>query len=106
MEERVWGEPQILGKLQNDVVLISLFVDLKEELPEAEQYVSEVTGKRIQTVGNKWSDFQIEKYQINAQPYYVLLDHNDNELNTPVGYTPDVDEFEAWLEEGISKFND
>ena len=106
MEERVWGEPQILGKLQKDVVLISLFVDLKEELPEAEQYVSEVTGKRIQTVGNKWSDFQIEKYQINAQPYYVLLDHNDNELNTPVGYTPDVDEFEAWLEEGISKFND
>ena len=106
MEERVWGEPQILGKLQNDVVLISLFVDLKEELPEAEQYVSEVTGKRIQTVGNKWSDFQIEKYQINAQPYYVLLDHNDNELNTPVGYTPDVDKFEAWLEEGISKFND
>ena len=106
MEERVWGEPQILGKLQNDVVLISLFVDLKEELPEAEQYVSEVTGKRIQTVGNKWSDFQIEKYQINAQPYYVLLDHNDNELNTPVGYTPDVDKFEAWLEDGISKFND
>ena len=106
MEERVWGEPQILGKLQNDVVLISLFVDLKKELPEAEQYVSEVTGKRIQTVGNKWSDFQIEKYQINAQPYYVLLDHNEDELNTPVGYTPDVDEFEAWLEDGISKFND
>ena len=106
MEERVWGEPQILGKLQNDVVLISLFVDLKEELPEEEQYVSEVTGKRIQTVGNKWSDFQIEKYQINAQPYYVLLDHNDNELNPPVGYTPDVDEFEAWLEDGITKFND
>lgn len=106
MEERVWGEPQILGKLQNDVVLISLFVDLKEELPEAEQYVSKVTGKRIQTVGNKWSDFQIEKYQINAQPYYVLLNHNEDELNTPVGYTPDVDEFEAWLEDGISKFND
>jgi len=106
MEERVWGEPQILGKLQNDVVLISLFVDLKEELPEEEQYVSEVTGKRIQTVGNKWSDFQIEKYQINAQPYYVLLNHNEDELNTPVGYTPDVDEFEAWLEDGITKFND
>lgn len=106
MEERVWGEPQILGKLQNDVVLISLFVDLKQELPEEEQYVSEVTGKRIQTVGNKWSDFQIEKYQINAQPYYVLLNHNEDELNTPVGYTPDVDEFEAWLEDGISKFND
>ncbi|WP_028375505.1 protein-disulfide reductase DsbD family protein [Leeuwenhoekiella sp. MAR_2009_132] len=105
MEERVWGEPQILSKLQNDVVLISLFVDLKEKLPEAAQYVSETTGKRIQTVGNKWSDFQIKKYQINAQPYYVLLTPDGNELNTPIGYTPEVDEFEAWLEEGIAAFN-
>ncbi|MGO4911084.1 cytochrome c biogenesis protein CcdA [Leeuwenhoekiella sp. W20_SRS_FM14] len=105
MEERVWGEPQVLSKLQNDVVLISLFVDLKENLPEAAQYVSETTGKRIQTVGNKWSDFQIEKYQINAQPYYVLLTPDGNELNTPVGYTPEVEEFEAWLEEGITAFN-
>jgi len=105
MEERVWGEPQILGKLQQDVVLISLFVDLKEKLPEDEQYVSETTGKRIQTVGNKWSDFQIRKYQINAQPYYVLLDpKTEAELNKPVGYTPDVDEFEAWLEEGIGAY--
>ena len=104
MEERVWGEPQILGKLQNDVVLISLFVDLKEELPEAEQYVSETTGKRVLTVGNKWSDFQIKNYKINAQPYYVLLDTAENKLNEPVGYTPDVAEFEAWLAEGISKF--
>ncbi|MEH6657228.1 protein-disulfide reductase DsbD family protein [Leeuwenhoekiella marinoflava] len=104
MEERVWGEPQILGKLQNDVVLISLFVDLKEELPEAEQYVSETTGKRVLTVGNKWSDFQIKNYKINAQPYYVLLDTAENKLNESVGYTPDVAEFEAWLAEGISKF--
>ena len=104
MEERVWGEPQILSKLQNDVVLISLFVDLKEKLPEAEQYVSETTGKRVQTVGNKWSDFQIKNYKINAQPYYVLLDAEGKELNTPVGYTPEVDEFEAWLEEGISAY--
>ncbi|MFI8378245.1 cytochrome c biogenesis protein CcdA [Leeuwenhoekiella sp. NPDC079379] len=105
MEERVWGEPQILNKLQNDVVIISLYVDLREKLPEASQYVSETTGKRIQTVGDKWSDFQIEKYQINAQPYYVLLTPEGNKLNTPVGYTPEVDEFEAWLEEGITTFN-
>lgn len=105
MEERVWGEPQVLGKLQNDVVLISLFVDLQEKLPENEQYVSETTGKRIQTVGAKWSDFQIKNYQINAQPYYVLLNPDtEAELNTPVGYTPDVEEFEAWLEEGITAY--
>lgn len=105
MEERVWGEPQVLGKLQNDVVLISLFVDLQEKLPKNEQYVSETTGKRIQTVGAKWSDFQIKNYQINAQPYYVLLNPDtEAELNTPVGYTPDVEEFEAWLEEGITAY--
>ncbi len=105
MEERVWGEPEVLGKLQNDVVLISLFVDLQEKLPENEQYVSETTGKRIQTVGAKWSDFQIKKYQINAQPYYVLLNPDtETELNTPVGYTPDVEKFEAWLEEGITAY--
>ncbi|WP_405327742.1 cytochrome c biogenesis protein CcdA [Leeuwenhoekiella sp. LLG6367-2.1] len=104
MEERVWGEPQILGKLQNDVVLISLFVDLKEDLPKNEQYVSETTGKRVKTVGNKWSDFQITEYQINAQPYYVLLNTQGDVLNTPIGYTPDVSEFEAWLKEGISAY--
>mgnify|MGYP003646837796 CR=1 FL=1 len=104
MEERVWGEPQILGRLKNDVVLISLYVDAKEKLPEDEQYTSETTGKRIRTIGNKWSDFQIEHYKANAQPYYVLIDDNENKLVEPVGYTPDVDEYEAWLEEGITNF--
>lgn len=104
MEDRVWPEPEVLSILKEDVVLISLFVDAKEELPEAEQYTSETTGKRIETVGNKWSDFQIKKYGANAQPYYVLIDHNENNLNAPVGYTPDVEEYQAWLKEGIKNF--
>ena len=104
MEERVWGEPQVLGKLKNDVVLISLYVDAKEKLPEDEQYTSETTGKRIRTIGNKWSDFQIENYKANAQPYYVLIDNNENKLTEPIGYTPDIEEYEAWLEEGITNF--
>ncbi|MGB5942713.1 MAG: cytochrome c biogenesis protein CcdA [Leeuwenhoekiella sp.] len=104
MEERVWAEPEVLQMLKDDLVLISLFVDLKEKLPESEHYTSEATGKRIRTVGEKWSDFQIEKYQINAQPYYVLLDHEENLLNEPVGYTPDVEDYEQWLEAGIANF--
>lgn len=104
MEERVWSEPQILGKLKNDLVIISLYVDIKEKLPEEEQYTSETTGKRIRTVGNKWSDFQIERYGVNAQPYYVLIDHNEEMLNQPASYMPDVDEYEAWLKEGIANF--
>ncbi len=104
MEEKVWSEDKILDKLKNDVVLISLYVDFTEKLPKEEQYVSETTGKKIKTVGNKWSDFQISKYKANAQPYYVLMDHDENNLIKPVGYTPDADEYNAWLKEGISKF--
>lgn len=104
MEDHMWIDNKILPTLKNDIVLISLYVDDKKDLPESEQYVSETTGKKIKTVGNKWSDFQIEKYQANAQPYYIILDHEGNSLNTPVGYTPNVDEYMQWLESGISKF--
>jgi len=104
MEEKVWSENKILNTLNNDVVLISLYVDFKEELPKDEQYVSKETGKEIRTVGNKWSDFQISKYKANAQPYYVLIGHNEENLNDPVGYTPDVEEYHKWLKEGIDNF--
>ena len=104
MEEHVWSETDVLAKLQNEVVLISLYVDDKAHLPESEQYVSKTTGKKIETIGNKWSDFQIEKYQANAQPYYIVLDNEGNNLNEPVGYTPDKDEYLTWLTEGITKY--
>ncbi len=105
MEDYVWPEEKVLSILNNDVILISLYVDDKKELPEAEQYISKTTGKKIKTIGNKWSDFQIEKYQTNAQPYYIVLDHEGNNLNEPVGYTPDVEEYTNWLKNGVSKFN-
>lgn len=104
MEEYVWSEPSVLKTLKNDIVLISLYVDYKKELPKSEQYVSETTGKKIKTVGNKWSDFQITKYKANAQPYYVLIDHKEANLNKPVGYTPDENEYLKWLQEGITNF--
>lgn len=105
MEEHVWSETNVLNILNNDVVLISLYVDEKKELPEVEQYVSKTTGKKIKTVGNKWSDFQIEKYQANAQPYYIVLDNEGNSLNTPVGYTPEATEYENWLKEGVTNYS-
>jgi len=103
MEERVWPDPQILEILKNKVVLVSLYVDDKRDLPENEKYTS-ANGKEITTVGGKWSDFQIEKYKANAQPYYVLLDHNGNNLNAHTAYNPDVEEYLAWLQEGIGNF--
>lgn len=104
MEERVWAEPQILSILKNDIVLISLYVDERKKLPESEQYTSPTTGKKIKTVGNKWSDFQIKNYQMNAQPYYVLINLMEETLNEPVGYMPDAEDYEAWLREGIDAF--
>ena len=104
MEERVWANPHILGILNKEIVLISLYVDDKRLLPDNEQYTSKTTGKRIKSIGNKWSDFQIKEYQANAQPYYVLMDLQEHNLNTPIGYTPDIEEYKNWLIDGINKF--
>tara|TARA_R100000935_G_scaffold58415_2_gene95383 strand:- start:60597 stop:62567 length:1971 start_codon:yes stop_codon:yes gene_type:complete len=104
MEQNVWPEPGVLRILKNDVVLISLYVDEKRKLPEDEQYVSPETGKKIKTIGNKWSDFQIKKYQTNAQPYYVLMDHNEKNLVKPEDYNPDAEAYENWLKSGVEAF--
>ncbi|MGO4770737.1 cytochrome c biogenesis protein CcdA [Flavobacterium sp. W22_SRS_FK3] len=104
MEELVWSDPKVLGVLNNDVVLISLYVDDKKELPESEQYVSETTGKKIKTIGNKWSDLQIKTYKANAQPFYVMVDHNSANLTAPSAYNPDIEDYYNWLNTGIKNF--
>ncbi len=107
MEEQVWSDPGVLSMLQNDVVLVSLYVDDREELPAKEQYVSEVTGKKIKTIGNKWSEFQIKHYQNNSQPQYILLDHKSMKpLNGSTAYDPDIPFYVNWLKEGIQLFED
>lgn len=105
MEDYVWSDKKILSILKNEVVLISLYVDDKKELAENEKYVSKETGKKIKTIGNKWSDFQITKYKANAQPYYLILDTDGNTLSEePASYDPDIDLYEKWLRNGIDKF--
>ncbi len=104
MEELVWSDSKVLGVLNNDVVLISLYVDDKKELPESEQYVSETTGKKIKTIGNKWSDLQIKTYKANAQPFYVIVDHKSASLAEPSAYNPNIEEYYNWLQSGIKNF--
>jgi thiol:disulfide interchange protein DsbD len=84
--------------------LVSLYVDDKTELPENEKKVSVTTGKKIKTMGNKWSDLQTSRFKTNSQPYYVLLDHQENPLNQPTGYDPDIQKFIRFLDEGKEKF--
>ena len=94
---------KVLSILKNQVVMISLYGDDKKELPKAEQYVTK-EGKEINTIGKKWSEFQITRFNNNSRPFYVLLDLNEKELNTPVAYSPDINDYFAWLKDGISKF--
>ena len=106
MEERVWSDSRVLQVLKNDIVLISLYVDDKRALPVEEHYTSSINGKKVTTIGKKWSEFQINKYKANAQPYYVLIDLEGNNLNEYSAYNPDIEAYLAWLQEGIGNFKE
>lgn len=105
MEDNVWVEPKVLSILKNEVVLISLYVDDKRPLANGEEIDSKLyPGKKLKYIGQKWSEFQIIKYGANAQPFYVLMDHNEENLIEPVAYTPDVEQYHNWLKKGIANF--
>jgi thiol:disulfide interchange protein DsbD len=104
MEKNVWSDPEVLKRLQNDFVIIALYVDDSYELPESEWVTSAYDGKVKKTIGRKNTDFQITRFKVNAQPYYVILDPNGNALTEGVGFTPDVDDYVAFLDKGIKAF--
>ena len=106
MEQNVWAKDKVLKILKEDVVLISLYVDDKRKLKADEVLDSQLKpGKQLKYIGQKWSEFQTIKYKTNSQPFYVLMNHNEENLIDPVAYTPNIDEYYAWLKEGLSKFN-
>ena len=98
MENEVWSKPEILERLKNDFVLVSLYVDDRTELPFKEQITNE-RGEKIRTIGDKNLDFEITTFDLNAQPLYKFMDHEGNILS-PVqyGYDPDVNKFAAHLD--------
>lgn len=105
MENNVWSDPAVLPILKNDVVLISLYVDDKRELPKEEQFTTK-GGDKIITVGDKWTDFMISKYKTNTQPLYVITDLEGNNLNVskPTISYVSTEEYLKWLKEGIANF--
>lgn len=105
MEKNVWSDPEVLKRLENEFVIIALYVDDNYELPESEWITSTFDGKVKKTIGRKNTDFQITRFGMNAQPYYVILDHNGKELNTPVAFEPNVGNYVKFLDEGIAAFN-
>ena len=104
MEARVWSNPEVLKRLKNDFVIIALYVDDKTELPENEWVVSSYDGKVKKTIGKKYADFQISRFNVNAQPYYVLLDPDGKLLVPPKAYDLNVDNFIRFLDSGLEAF--
>lgn len=104
MEEFVWSEPDVLPILQNEVILASLYVDDKEELPEAEQTKIDMGNgqmKKIKTIGDKWSTFQQVNFNNNSQPHYVLVTPDEKVINTPVSGYMSKEDFKNFLDCGI-----
>ena len=104
MEENVWSKDQILPIFKNDLVLVSLYVDERTKLPKDQQYISKYTGEKVTTVGQKWSELETFKYKNNSQPLYVIENHQGQNMNEPIGYTPDVKAYYRWLKKGIENF--
>lgn len=104
MEAVVWSDPQVLEHLQNDYVIVALYVDDKTALPESEWYTSAYDSKVKKTIGKQNADLQIRNLNNNAQPFYVLVGNDENVLVTPYGYDRSVESFVKFLEEGKKKF--
>ncbi|HTA27177.1 MAG TPA: cytochrome c biogenesis protein CcdA [Bacteroidia bacterium] len=104
MEETVWSDPSIYTIINADYVLVSLYVDDQNELPDDKKSVSKFDGSKIETLGDKWTDMETNLYKSNTQPLYVLVDADGNMLADKRGYTPDISEYKQFLEEGKTKF--
>ena len=105
MENKVWSDPEVLKRLQNDYIIIALYVDDRTKLPEDEWVTSTIDGKVKKTIGKKYADFQISKYNINSQPYYVLVDTEGETLVNPKGHDLNIDNFVKFLDSGLKEFN-
>lgn len=107
MEEAVWTNPIVDSLMRNEFVVVSLYVDEKRKLPIQQRMVykaSDGTEKSIITVGDKWSNFQIENFNAASQPQYAIINTDEKALTRTKGYTPDAEKFADWLECGLAAF--
>ena len=101
MESRVWSDPTVKAKLANDFVICALYVDDKTKLDESE-WVTAANGKQLKTLGKINSAFALEKFGANAQPHYVILDAEGQQLGDARGYDLDVNAFVEWMNKGLA----
>jgi len=106
MEGAVWSDPEVMKRLKNEFVIVSLYVDVPVDLQPGDQYFSKTLNKKITTLGDKNADLQVSKYNANTQPYYFFLDAHENRLEPEgYGYDPDVQKFKNMLDDVVAKYN-
>jgi len=106
MEENVWTDPAVMSFIQNNFVLVSLYVDDKALLPVDKRFTYTTKAgdkKEITSVGDLWATFQAENFNQSSQPLYVVMSANQKLLSNPVGYTPNATEYLNWLQCSASK---
>lgn len=106
MEEHVWSDSEVFQLINDEYVLISLYIDDRKELPEVSQFDFQYDSgrvKKIKTIGEKWATFQAVNFHTASQPYYVLLSPELEILSAPQQYT-DIETYKNWLEEGIKAY--
>jgi thiol:disulfide interchange protein DsbD len=106
MEGSVWSDPEVMKRLKENFVIVSLYVDVSVDLQPGDQYYSKTLKKDITTLGDKNADLQITQYNANTQPYYFFLDANENRLEPEgYGYDPSVEKFKNMLDEVVAKYD-
>jgi len=104
MEASVWNQPEILPLLKNELTVVALYVDERQELTDEEKYISDRNNKEVTTVGKRNSDFQIRRFGQNAQPnYFIINPYTHQPLVKPVG-KEGTEEFKDFIERGIREF--
>ncbi len=105
MEAKVWSDPEVLERLRDKFVIISLYADDRTQLPENEWYKSTIDGKMKKTIGKQVEDLEISKFNTNALPLYVIVDHEGNPLNRLMPTNLKIEEYKRWLDEGVANYN-
>jgi thiol:disulfide interchange protein len=103
MEDNVWSDPKVWDIINEKYILVSLYVDDKTGLPD-DFRKSVYTGEEVSTIGKLWSNLQREWFNTNSQPYYVIMDHSFDVLIKPKGFTPSIDGYAAYLNQGVEAF--
>jgi thioredoxin-related protein len=104
MEAKVWSDPEVLRRLKENFVIISLYVDDRTQLPENEWVTSSVDGKLKKTIGKVNEDLEISRYKTNSLPLYLIADYQGNPVNAPMPTNLNVEEYKKWLDEGVALF--